>query len=155
MVQVAVAIDSNIFISVINNERDSTSSKRILDWIDDGEIKAIVSAIVIAEIVSGYQATGDTKEMDEFLAHILGAPNYDIVDVTVPIALEAGNLRAKKGFKLPDALIAASALRHGAEFLISNDDPMRKVSLDNLKVLTAAEFVKILGQTVGKNQASK
>jgi len=148
MAEVVVAIDSNIFISVINKERDSPNSKKILDWIDDGKTRAIVSTIVIAEIVSGYQTSGELKEKDEFMEHILGASNYGAVDVTVPIALDAGNLRAQKGFRLPDALIAASALHHNAKFLISNDDHFGKIGLESLKVVTGAEFVKSLGKTV-------
>ena len=83
--------------------------------------------------------------MDEFLSHILGTASYDIVDVTVPIALEAGNLRAKSGFKVPDAIIAASALHRKAEFLVSNDDRIRKLGLGKFIVLTAAEFARTFG----------
>jgi predicted nucleic acid-binding protein len=154
MVEVVAAIDSNIFISIINKEPDSTSSKKILDLIDEGKIRAILSTIVIAEIVSGYQEIGDLEEMDEFLSHILRTASYDIVDVTVSIALEAGNLRAKSGFKLPDAIIAASALHRKAEFLISNDDRIRKPSLDKLKVLTAAEFARTLGNRMERGQTA-
>ncbi|MCL4518364.1 MAG: PIN domain-containing protein [Thaumarchaeota archaeon] len=137
--QISAALDTNIFISVINKERDYANSKKILDLVDDGKLKGIVSTIVVAEISSGYE---DSKEKDEFLASILGASNYEIVDVTVPIALDAGNLRLKKHLNLPDALIVASALRHGAEFLISNDNSIAKTQKADLRVLTASEFVK-------------
>ena len=70
--QVIVAIDTNIFISVINKESDSANSKKVLDWIDDGLVKGIVSTIVLAEICSGYDSSKDPKEKDEFLTHILG-----------------------------------------------------------------------------------
>ena len=41
-------------------------------------------------------------------------------------ALGAGKLRARRKWRLPDALIVASALNHEAEFLISNDDSVGK-----------------------------
>ena len=144
--QVIAAIDTNIFISVINKERDYVKSKKILDLIDDGKVKGIISTIVLAEICSGYDASKDQKEKDEFLANILGSSNYEIADVTVPVALDAGNLRARRGLKLPDALIVSSALRHGGEFLISNDADIGNALRPNFEVLSASEFVKFIEQ---------
>ena len=94
--QVIAAIDTNVFISVINKESDYAESKKVLDMVDDGKVKGVVSTIVVAEICSGYEGQ-DSKEKDEFLAHILGSSNYEIAEVTVPVAMDAGNLRARKG----------------------------------------------------------
>lgn len=80
------------------------------------------------------------------MTHLLSSSSYKIADVTVPIAMDAGRLRAKRKTKLPDVLIIASALRYGAEFLISNDDTIGKGSLDHVKVLSASEFVKLVNQ---------
>ncbi|HYB04303.1 MAG TPA: PIN domain-containing protein [Nitrososphaerales archaeon] len=141
--QEIAGLDANIFISVINKETDYADSKKILDWIDDGTIIGVVSTIVIAELRSGYDASGDTQGKDQFLAHILGSSNYQIADVTVQVALDAGNLRASKGLKLPDALIIASTLRHRGEFLISNDLTMGKMKLA-LQTLSAKAFVDLI-----------
>lgn len=150
VVQVIAAIDTNIFISVINKEAGYDKAKKILDWIDEGKIRGIVSTIVLAEICSGYEATGDSKEKDDFLAHIIGSANYEIADVTVPVALDAGSLHSRKGFKLPDALIVASALRHSGKFLVSNNNPVGKGAFDDIKVLTASEFVKLFADSKAK-----
>ena len=139
--EVAVGIDTNIFISVINKETDFSYSKRILDWIDEGKLTGLVSTIVLAEICSGYEMES-ADERDDFLAYVLGSANYKIIDVTVPLALEAGKLRAKKSLKLPDALIVASALRHSGEFLVSNDSTIGNAVIEGLKVTTAAKFVR-------------
>ena len=163
VVGLIAAIDTNIFISVVNKEKGyAQSTKKVLDWIDEGKIKGIVSTIVLAEICSGYDTTQQQeskKERDDFLAHVLGSSNYEIADVTVPVALDGGNLRSKEGFKLPDALIIASALRYGAEYLISNDEPVGKggrraaVLPDDLKVLSAAEFVKVFKETNSRKES--
>ena len=139
-----VALDTNIFVSAINREAGHEQSKQVLDWIDEGKINGIVSTIVIAEICSGYEDAGNSSEKDEFLGHLLGSSNYKIADVTVPIAMDAGSLRSKGKKKLPDALIIASALHHGAEFLISNDDTIGNPSPDHVKALSASEFVKLV-----------
>ena len=141
--KIIAGIDANIFISVINKETEYADSKKILDWIDDGTITGIVSTIVIAELRSGYDASADTEGKDQFLAHVLGSSNYQIADVTVQVALDAGDLRAGKRFKLPDALIIASTLRHGGEFLISNDLTMGKKKLA-LQTFSAKAFVDLL-----------
>lgn len=156
MVVVVAAIDTNIFISAINKESGyQRSIKPLLDWIDEGKIKAIVSTTVLAEICSGYEiAQKDSREKDEFLAHVLSSSNYEIAVITVPVALDAGNLCANKGLKLPDPLIVASALRDGAEFLISNYEPVgkaRTLPLD-LKVLSASEFVKTFEERSATNR---
>lgn len=152
--RIAAALDTNIFVSVINKEADHEQSKQVLDWIDEGKINGIVSTIVIAEICSGYENAGDSYEKDEFLAHLLGSSNYEIADVTVPIAMDAGSLRSKKKKKLPDALIIASAMHHGAEFLISNDITIGK-SPDHMKALTASEFVKLVKQKEESKRKSR
>lgn len=80
------------------------------------------------------------KEKDDFLVHILGSANYEIVDITVSVAMDAGRLRATKGLRLPDALIVVSAERHAGEFLITNDDSMQ--ASEEFRVITASRFVK-------------
>lgn len=91
-----IALDTNVFISVINKESDYVKVKKILDWIDAGEIKGIVSTIVLAEICFGYDSNKNYQEEQEeqaekheFLSHLSGSSNYEIVAVDIPIALEA------------------------------------------------------------------
>lgn len=145
--EVIAVIDTNVFIGVINKEKNSIQSKTILDWIDGGIVKGVVSTVVLAELCSGYE---NSKEKDEFLAHVLGSPNYQIVGVTVPVALEGARLRLEREIKLPDALILASGLKSKATFLVTNDDNLRKVNLDNLKILNVAEFVKTIEGMLSK-----
>lgn len=143
--QVIVAIDTNVFISVINRERGYSESKKILDWIDEGRIRGLVSTIVLAEVISGYTREL-TNERDDFLAQILGSASYQVVDVTVPLALDAGSLQARTGMKMRDALILASALRKGGEFLISNDGAIGKAKVEGVDIVTPSEFVKLFPQ---------
>jgi len=152
-VRVIEAIDANIFVSVINKERDSTQSKKVLDLVDDGNVKAIPSTIVIAEMCSGYANVGRSNEKNEFLTHVLGSSNYEIAEATVPVALNAGNLRAMEELKLPDALVVASGLPHKAEFLISNGEALRRRrQVTDIRILSAAEFAK---EIESRNKNSK
>lgn len=138
-----VIIDTNIFIEVKNKEPAYEFSKRVLDWIDEGRLKSVVSTVVIAEMCAGYHAAGELKEKDDFLTHLLTSTNCEIVDVSAGVADEAGRIRAVTGLRLPDALILASGLKRGAECLITNDASLKKAD-KRIKVLTPKEFVEYL-----------
>ncbi len=136
-----VIIDTNVFIQVKNKEPANEFSKRVLDWIDEGRLKSVVSTVVIAEMCAGYHAAGELQEKDDFLTHVLTSANCEVVDVSASVADEAGRIRAVTELRLPDALILASGLKRGAECLITNDISIKKA--DRLiKVLTPKEFVE-------------
>ena len=140
-----VLIDTNVFITVKNREEPHcASAKAVFDKIDEGALRGVISTIVLAEMCSGYYASGEEREKDEFLTHILASPNYRVVEVTVGIADEAGRIRASTGLRLPDALIFASGLREKADFFITYDESLRKAD-SLIKTVTAEELIHRLG----------
>jgi predicted nucleic acid-binding protein len=141
--ELIILIDTNIFIEVKNKEPEYEFSKRVLDWIDEGRLKSVVSTIVIAEMCAGYHAAGELKEKDDFLTHLLTSINHEQVDVSAGVADEAGRIRAVTGLRLPDALILASGLKRGAECFVTNDTSLKKAE-KLIKVLTSKEFVEYM-----------
>jgi predicted nucleic acid-binding protein len=136
-----VVVDTNIFISVKNKEEPYySSSKAVLDKVDEGVLRGIVSTIILAEICSGYYAAGELEEKDEFLTHILTSPNYTIADVTVGVADEAGRIRANTKLRLPDAIIVASGLKEKADYIVTYDEQLKKAG-SLIKVVTAEEIL--------------
>ena len=136
-----VAIDTNVFIDVKNKEPSYSFSKQVLDWIDEGRVKGVVSTVVIAEMCAGYYETKELEEKDDFLTHLLSSPNYEVVEVSARVADEAGRIRAVTGLKLPDALIVASGLKRRGEQLVTNDVSLKRAK-EFIDVLTAKEFVE-------------
>ena len=136
-----VALDTNIFIEVKNKEPDYEFSKRILDWIDSGALRCVVSTVLLAEVCAGYHAAGELNEKDDFLTHIFSSQNYDVMELSAGRADEAGRVRAVTELRLPDAIIIASALKGRAEYLVSNDLSLKK-AMGLIKVVTAREFVE-------------
>jgi predicted nucleic acid-binding protein len=90
---------------------------------------------------AGYHAAGELSEKDDFLTHLISSQNYEIIELSAGLADEAGRIRAATELRLPDAIIVASALKGGAECLISNDPSLKKAT-ESIKVVTAREFVE-------------
>jgi len=135
-----VSLDTNVFVGVVNKEPLSDYSKKILDRVDAGSLSCVVSTVVIAEMCAGYHVDGQTKEKDDFLTHLEASQSYDIVELSVSVADQAGRVKAETGLRLPDAIVVASAVKGGADCLISNDESLKKAT-KFIKVLTSKEFV--------------
>lgn len=81
-------------------------------------VKGIYSSISRAELYSG---NGDEAIIDRLL------DNFEEMSVDRPVAEAAGNIRRATAIKLPDALIAATALLTGSKLLTRNVRDFRKV----------------------------
>ncbi len=149
---VDVVLDTNIFINVKNREEPHYPySRKILDWIDEGAVKGIVSTIVVAEMCSGFYESNETKEREDFLTHISGSKTYKVKEVSLSIADEAGRIRAKKGLRLPDSIIVATGLKEGAKYLTTNDESFKNAT-DLIGVFTPKELVKELEGSVRRGR---
>lgn len=144
-----ISLDTNIFVGVLNKEPYSLYSKRILDQIDSGSVDCVVSTVVISEMCAGYHMADQTREKDDFLTHVEASQSYDIVELSVGVADQAGRIKAETGLTLRDAIVVASAMKGGAECLISNDESLRKAS-KFIRVLSSREFVD---QAAGRSRA--
>lgn len=138
-----VVIDANIFLNVKNKEEPFYSySEQVLNSVDAGKNKAILSTIVVAEICCGYYLTGETKDKDEFILHVASSQNYRVIEVSTLVADQAAYVRSKTGMKLPDAIIVATALIGKAKCIITNDNDSFKRASKLIEIQTSKEFVK-------------
>lgn len=136
-----VVLDTNVFLNVINREEPHYGpSRELLDLIDAGEARAIVSVITIAELSTGYHLVGDESGWKEFMVHLLSSGNYEVVDMDVGVADSAGRIRAETGLRLPDSIIVASGLREGADLIVTLDEEFLKAS-EYLKPATPEDVV--------------
>jgi len=137
-----IVVDTNVFLNVKNKEEPYyTSSRDVLDSIDDGENRAMLSTVVLAEICAGYYLTGERKGKEDFLFHVLSSNNYKIVDVNVRIADEAARIRSQTNLRLPDAIIVATGTTANAEYIITNDLDSFKKAAKFIKALSPREFL--------------
>jgi len=71
-VGITVVLDTNIFLNVKNREEPYLEpSRRVLDAVDEGKLRAVVSVISIAELCSGYYSAGDERGKQELIMHLV------------------------------------------------------------------------------------
>lgn len=128
-----IVLDTNVLIYFLEGiDPQASQVEKILTSIMKAEAQAAISTISIAEVMTGFYLAGDeskaakTKKLFEDLT----LNGFKIVPVTFEIADLAANLRAKRGGKLPDALIVATALNQNANVLYSQDKDLQRFGKD-------------------------
>jgi predicted nucleic acid-binding protein len=124
-----IALDTNVLIYFLEGiEPQASKVEKILNAIMKSQDEGIISTITIAEVLTGFYMTGDNKKATKAknLLNDLTLSKLKIVPVTFEIADLAANLRAKRGGKLPDALIVATALNQKAESVYSQDKDLQR-----------------------------
>lgn len=140
-------LDTSIFLNAKNtNEPYSTHSLQILDAVEDGSIQGIISVISIAELCTGYYSQGDKRGKEELLAHLISTKSFVIAGLDVEISDAAAKIRADTGLRLPDAIIIATGLAKGAQYLVTHDKEFKKASR-YLEAISSKELLSRLRHT--------
>ena len=137
-----ITIDTNIFINVKEEEEPFFQySAKILDAIEDGQLKGVISIITIAELCVGYYNVNKPNEKDEYISNLYSQDNYIIVNLERIIADQSAKIRSETNLRLPDCIIVAASLHEKASLLISNDEKFKRAE-NLIKVCTSEEFCK-------------
>lgn len=113
-------VDTNIVIYTLKGEKEVVEA---MESFEDETIELFYSTIVEAELFSFHQLTENQKIKIRKLLDL-----GEIIDVDSDVALKAAELRAlsskqyNRKLKLPDALIAATALLTSAVLVTRNVD---------------------------------
>ena len=123
------ALDTNILIYYLEGiEPEASKVGKILAGFMNSENEGLISTIALAEIMTGFYLAGDIDRATKVkeLLNDLTLDSFKIVPVTFEIADLAANLRAKKGGRLPDALILATALNQKADLIYSQGKDLQR-----------------------------
>ena len=123
------ALDTNILIYYLEGfEPEANKVGKILAGFMNSENEGLISTITVAEIMTGFYLASDIDRATKVkkLLNDLTLDSFKIVPVTFEIADLAANLRAKKGGRLPDALILATALNQKADLIYSQDKDLQR-----------------------------
>ncbi|ATZ61471.2 MAG: PIN domain-containing protein [Methanosarcinales archaeon Met12] len=120
-------VDTNIFLSILNEEENYHAAKMVLENIHKGKHVGFTSVICIAEILSGFQSSREIEKGEKFLIDIMSINNFTIIDVDISIAKEASTIRAKYKVRLPDAIIVSTCkVRRCA--LVTRDEEFKRIT---------------------------
>lgn len=132
-----IALDTNILIYFLEGTEPYASKvENLLNSFMKRENEGMISTINIAEVLTGFYDAENEKRATKTkrLLKDLTLNGFEIVPVTLEIADLAASLRAKRGGKLPDALIVATAIDQAANFIYSQDEDLQRFNED-IKVL--------------------
>ena len=128
-----IALDTNILIYFLEGiEPQASKVEKILNAFMKSEDEGIISTVTVAEVLTGFYVAGEAKKTTKAkkLLNDLTLNSFKIVPVTFEIADLAASLRAKRGGKLPDALMVATALNQSAQLVYSEDKDMQRFGKD-------------------------
>jgi predicted nucleic acid-binding protein len=128
-----IALDTNCLIYFLEGiEPQAGKVEKILTAFMKGKDEGVISTVTVAEVLTGFYMAGDTSRAAKAkkLLNDLTLNSFKIVPVTFEIADSAANLRAKRGGRLPDALIVATALNQTADQIYSQDKDLQRYNKD-------------------------
>jgi predicted nucleic acid-binding protein len=112
-------LDTNIFVDHL---RDHPPAVAFLEALRDADDVAF-SCLTEAELLAG-RANADPARRGALLRFL---QRWTKIEVSNPIAELAGDLCRTCGLAVPDAIVAATALRHGASLITRNVSDFRRV----------------------------
>ena len=128
-----ITLDTNVLIYFLEGiEPQASKVEKLLTSFTKTENDGIISTVSVAEVLTGFYTAGDTKKAVKVkkLLNDLTLNSFKIVPVTFEIADLAASLRAKRGGKLPDALIVATALKQASDIVYSQDKDLQRFNED-------------------------
>jgi len=124
-----VVLDTNVLGSaLIAGEPSRGAALRLLEALDDGGHEVFLPTVVVAELGVAFLQVGGSAEWAAFLATVRQGRRYRTVALDLGLADSAARIRATVRMKLPDAIVAATAVGVGADLLVSDDPDLRKAS---------------------------
>jgi len=128
-----IAVDTNVLISVFAQEPMGEKVVPLIDAAANrGTHELIASVLTFAECAVLPYKKGNWDALDQ-VKLMFQMPHLIVYPMDEVVAEEAARLRAVYNFKMPDAIIAATAIVAGADIFLTND-----YRLANIKELPTA-----------------
>ena len=130
-----IYLDANPYIYMFEGvETYRTRMVELLSVIDRQDIAVIASELLFTEILPRPVKDGRQERVERYLDLLRNTPRIELVPVDPSVILRSVHLRAEFGLRSMDALHLATALVHGCETFITNDQRLARVNV--LRVLT-------------------
>ena len=119
-------LDTMVFVYHLNRHPTyGPGVREVLEQVEAGNVRAITSALTVAEILTGPAQQGNNAAVANFELYLRHFPNLDIIDVGLEHARQIAQVRAQTGLRLPDSVQIAVAQAAGAQAIVTNDRKWR------------------------------
>lgn len=126
------ALDSNVIIYFFGKTGQFQDQAATLIRSAGSEKQLLVSELVFLELLS-------KQSFSDFEADSLYLESRDlpikIISVSIHALLKAASLRRTNNIKTPDAIHLASAIVHGCEYFVTNDQKLLKLKIPGIKII--------------------
>ena len=131
-----VAVDTNIFIYYFQKHPQfGLVSKELLLILVKNGSQIITSVISLIELLSFKTTKQEITTLEHELTHIA---KLEMIEVSLEITKEAASIRREYGFRLPDSIQLATAIKAKASIFITNDQRLKQFK--SLKVLLISDI---------------
>ena len=100
----------------------------------------MTSILTLVELAVKPLRLGRPEVADAYELLVQDIDNLAVVELDARVGRIGAELRATHGLRTPDALHLAACLAHGAEFFLTNDRRLRRVT--EIEVLVLDDFVE-------------
>jgi len=125
---IKIYLDSNVFVEAYEKKSGDASeaARAVLRMVDDGGALAVISELVIAELLVKPFANADQILFDIYSELFAPQIGYTTCPIDRSSLLEAARQRAiHSATKLPDAIHVATARLHGCTAFLTSDARLR------------------------------
>jgi uncharacterized protein len=135
-----VLIDTSIWIYHFEqNPEYARPASQVIERLEDGKFRGIASELTLLELTVRPLQLGRQDAADDYETLLSYFPNLQLEPISRGILLEAAGLRARYGFRSPDAIQLATGLQAGTTLAVTNDEAWRKVP--DIKTLILSDWV--------------
>ena len=108
--------------------------------LENHALRAVTSTITLAEILTKPLSEKQFGLVDEIKFTLKTFSTLSMIAIDEKLAEAAALIRARYGFRLPDALQVAAAIQGEATLFITNDSRLKKI--DTIEVLVLSDYLR-------------
>jgi len=112
----------------------------VFDRLENHALLAVTSTITLAEILTKPLSDKNFALVDEIKFTLKTFSSLSMVAIDEKLAEAAALIRARYGFRLPDALQITAAIEGEATLFITNDGRLKKI--DAIEVVVLSDFLR-------------
>lgn len=116
-----VLVDTNPIIYVLEDATLADRFAPLFAEVDAGRLRALVTPITIAEVVSGPLKAKRDVLAERYRRVLTQGGNWSLREIDGDVAMLAARLRLRHRLKLPDAIQLAVAVHEGCHALVTHD----------------------------------